>query len=214
ARRFPTVIGPRYVGAGDTAEDARATRIGVATEGIAARIRIEIDIKDKLVGGHLVSSPTHALARRDDGVIELREAARLDRDIVVRWSVARAEVGASLATARPSIGDSAYGLVTIVPPARDARHPAVPRDLIVLLDTSGSMEGAPLEKAKQVVAMLIETLGEDDRLELIEFSNSPRRYKRAPVPATVRDKQEAIRWVRSRVAGGGTEMASGVTESL
>ena len=42
---------------------------------------------------------------------------------------------------------------------------------IVLVDTSGSMSGGPLAKAKQVVAMLIESLGEGDRLELLS-SNS------------------------------------------
>ena len=74
--------------------------------------------------------------------------------------------------------------MTLVPPARAARSAPLPRDLIVLLDTSGSMGGEPLDKAKRVVALLIDSLGEGDRLELIEFSNSPRRYSAEPVLAT------------------------------
>jgi Ca-activated chloride channel family protein len=54
----------------------------------------------------------------------------------------------------------------------------VPRDLIVLLDTSGSMSGEPLEQAKAVVRALIGRLDGADRLELIEFSTNPRRWKR------------------------------------
>jgi Ca-activated chloride channel family protein len=76
------------------------------------------------------------------------------------------------------------------------------------------MGGGPLEKAKQVVAMMIDSLDEQDRLELIEFSNSPRRYLDEPVVATPAAKQAAIKWVRARVADGGTEMRAGVIEAL
>ncbi|MDB4953366.1 MAG: Inter-alpha-trypsin inhibitor domain protein [Myxococcales bacterium] len=209
--RFPTVIGPRYIGLADTAADVRATHIKVTDRPLTAGIQIEMTIRDAIVGGSKPSSPSHALEKRADGVIELRSKARLDRDIVMRWRVATPTVGISLDAAR--IAEQAYGLLTLVPPARGAAT-AVARDLIVLLDTSGSMGGGPLDKAKQVVAMLIDSLGETDRLELIEFSNQPRRYLEEPVLATARAKQDAIRWVRSRKADGGTEMRAGVIEAL
>jgi Ca-activated chloride channel family protein len=211
--RFPTVIGPRYIGLADTVADVRATHIKVSDRPLTAGIQIEIKIGDVIVGGSKPSSPSHALDKRADGVIELRSTARLDRDIVMRWRVATPTVGISLEAARPAQGD-AYGLLTIVPPARGAGAIAVPRDLIVLLDTSGSMGGGPLDKAKQVVAMMIDSLDEKDRLELIEFSNQPRRYLDEPVTATARAKQDAIKWVRSRNADGGTEMRAGVIAAL
>lgn len=212
--RFPTVIGPRYIGSADTAEDVRATHVKVTDRPLSATIQIELAIRDTIVAGAMPSSPSHALTRRPDGIVELHAGSRLDRDIVVRWPVANAAPGLSLAAARPDSGDDAYALLTIVPPAMEAKPVAVPRDLIVLLDTSGSMSGGPLDKAKQVVAMLIDSLDEHDRLELIEFSNRPRRYRDEPVLATGRAKQAAIEWVRSRVASGGTEMRAGVIEAL
>jgi Ca-activated chloride channel family protein len=212
--RFPTVIGPRYIGSADTAADVRATHIKVSDEPLTARIQIELAIKDAIVAGATPSSPSHTLTKRDGGVVELTAGSRLDRDIVVRWPVAAAEPGLSLAAARTTSGNDAYALLTIVPPAREAKPVAVPRDLIILLDTSGSMSGGPLDKAKQVVAMLIDSLDEVDRLELIEFSNSPRRYLDVPVQATAHAKAAAIKWVRSRVADGGTEMRAGVIEAL
>jgi Ca-activated chloride channel family protein len=212
--RFPTVIGPRYIGTADTVADVRATHIKVTDQPLAARIQIELAIRDAIVAGAKPSSPSHVLEKRADGTIELKAGARLDRDIVVRWPVATPAVGLSLAAARPAKGDDAFGLVTIVPPARTAKATPVPRDLLVLLDTSGSMSGGPLDKAKQVVALLIDSLGEADRLELIEFSNSPRRYKNEPIAATPTAKQDAIKWVRSRVADGGTEMRAAVIEAL
>ena len=216
--RFPTVIGPRYIAATDTAEDARATQVTTAPAGVAARIQIAIAIDDPL-GGRSPSSPSHALAVGVDGVVELGDVAgaRLDRDIVLRWPVAGAATGMSLAMMRREaggVGDDCYGLVTIVPPVPAARPRSFARDLIVLIDTSGSMAGLPLDKAKQLVALLIESLGDDDQLELIAFSNEPRRYRTAPIAATRGEKLAAIRWLRGLAAGGGTEMRTAVIGAL
>jgi len=210
--RFPTVIGPRYVGSADTIEDAKATHIKVTDKPLGITFQIGIAIRDAITGGAKPTSPSHTLAVKN-GVTELHSGTRLDRDIVVRWPVAAAEPGLALNVARRERGD-AFGLVTIVPPARAAKAKAVPRDLLVLLDTSGSMGGGPLDKAKQVVALMIDSLGESDRLELIEFSDSPRRWHDEPELASPSTKQAAIKWVRSRQASGGTEMRQAVIESL
>ena len=104
--RFPTVIGPRYLGTAETAADARATAIETSAGGVAARIQIAIKIGDAITAGRTAASPSHALQVWDDGLVELRDVAgaRLDRDIVVRWPVAGAAVGLSLAVARPRPG--------------------------------------------------------------------------------------------------------------
>jgi Ca-activated chloride channel family protein len=196
--RFPTVIGPRYIGAADAADDVRATHIKVTEQPLSARITVDIAVKDAITGGAKPSLPTGAL--------------RLDRDIVMRWPVAQPTPGITLASARCPHG--AFGLLTIVPPSPTVKPTPVPRDLIVLLDTSGSMGGGPLEKAKQVVAMMLDSLHEQDRFELIEFNNSPARYNPEPLVATPQAKQAAIRWVRSRQADGGTEMRAGVIEAM
>jgi Ca-activated chloride channel homolog len=90
----------------------------------------------------------------------------------------------------------------------------VARDLTFLIDTSGSMSGFPLEQAKKVVLAMIDTLGVNDRLELIEFGSSPRRWKDAPQPATETNKHAASAWVAKLSAGGGTEMHRAVLEAL
>jgi Ca-activated chloride channel family protein len=213
--RFPTVIGPRYVGGPDnTEQDARDVAIEVAPDGVSARIALEVSIRDTIVPGRRASSPSHSIEKDADGLVVLGTDAALDRDIVVRWPVATREVGLSLDVARPHGSDDSYGLLSIVPPAAAARAAALPRDLIILLDTSGSMSGGPLDKAKHVVSLLIESLGEADRLELIEFSNSARRYKKEPIAATPAAKREAIAWVKKLSADGSTEMASAVREAL
>lgn len=219
--RFPTVIGPRYMEAHVTPADRKASHVEVAEAGgVRARVSLEAKIADALTPGRRVESPSHTLVARPDGVVELSDpsGARLDRDVVLRWAVAKREVGLSLQTARPAVsaphGHNAFGLLSIVPPAPDAGYASVPRDLIVLLDTSGSMDGGPLEQGKKVVAMLIESLTERDRLEVIEFSMSPNRYTKGPVPGTKREKERAIHWVMQRQANGGTEMQSAIYDAL
>ncbi|TMQ25347.1 MAG: VWA domain-containing protein, partial [Deltaproteobacteria bacterium] len=214
--RFPTVIGPRYASSQASAADARAARVTTTPDGVPARIHIAIDILDAVTAGCTPSSPSHALAFGDRGRIELRDAvgARLDRDIVVRWPVAGPSIGVSLAVVRPGRDTDCYGLVTIVPPAPTARPGTVRRDLVLVVDISGSMAGAPLDKAKQVLGLVIESLGDDDRFNLIAFSSTLCRYQLAPVPATPGEKQSALRWLRALSARGGTEMEQAVKEVL
>ncbi|MDB4939468.1 MAG: Inter-alpha-trypsin inhibitor domain protein [Labilithrix sp.] len=218
--RFPTVIGPRYIGANVSAEDRRASHVELADGSVRGRVHLEVRIADTVSEGRRAESPSHSLHARPDGVIELSDLAggRLDRDVVVRWAVAKRDVGLSVQVARPAAGSTngrnAYALLSIVPPAADAGYATVPRDLIVLLDTSGSMAGGPLEQGKRVVAALIDSLSEYDRLEVVEFSNRANRYTRSPVPGTAREKQKAIHWVMARQASGGTEMHSAIVDAL
>lgn len=218
--RFPTVIGARYVSPADAREDARAVHLKVA-EHVPARLHVTLRITDALAPGARVESPSHALAPGDGGgswSLATPEGSRLDRDLVVRWSVAQPEVGATVTVARPPAGQphagQAYGLCTIVPPSPEAGCESHPRDLIVLFDTSGSMGGEPIALAKRVIASVIDSLDEHDRLELIEFSTRPHRYAKAPVSATPKERAKAIAWARSRSASGGTEMYTAVLEAL
>ncbi|MFT3694957.1 MAG: VIT domain-containing protein [Kofleriaceae bacterium] len=201
--RFPTVIGPRYISQLDSPADAKATHVKVAAESLGELFGVQIDVKDTILGGGKPTSPTHDLAK----------TARLDRDFVLRWRVAAQTPGLSLAAACRAGGD-AYGLLTIVPPARAAKAKAVSRDVLFLIDTSGSMGGDPLTSAKQVLGLVIGTLGANDRLEMIEFSNSPRRWQAEPVVCDERSKAAATAWVDKLEASGGTEMRTAVIESL
>ena len=102
--------------------------------------------------------------------------------------------------------------MTIVPP--HAACPSYPRDLIVLIDTSGSMAGRPLERAQQVLGLAIEALGGDDQLELIAFSSQPLHFQPQPVRATREAKQAALAWLHALTARGGTEMQTAVQRAL
>jgi Ca-activated chloride channel family protein len=221
--RFPTVVAPRYLGAEGRVPDAEQVALDVLSDHDGPRVELALVVRDALPDGGGASSPTHALAvSKTDGRIRvgLAETAGvpLDRDVVVRWPAAAVTVGVSLeiGTAGPGRGraDEVYALLTLVPALPGSAQRSLARDLIVLIDTSGSMTGAPLAQAKAVVTALIDTLREADRLELIAFANRPDRFHRKPRTADARHRASAKAWVAKLRAGGGTEMHEGIREAL
>jgi Ca-activated chloride channel homolog len=122
-----------------------------------------------------------------------------------------------LIAARPATaahdGDT-FALVSVIPPLASAGMRSIPRDIIFLLDTSGSMAGRPLTQAKRVVSAMIDTLGDDDRIELIEFSSRAKRFRDEPIAATRDGKQAAKQWLDALRASGGTEMHEAVLEAI
>lgn len=217
--RFPTVVPPRYLGVQGRVPDADRVMVEVADKPMAPKATLELSIADAIADGRRPESSSHTgvtfAQSAGRTTARLGEGVALDRDLVVRWPVTTPEPGLSLLTARPPLrqaGDFAFGLVTLVPPAIDTGH--LSRDLVVLLDVSGSMSGPPMDRAKRVVAQLIESLDERDSLELIAFSDRPFRWKREAVAVGETSKRSAVEWVMNLSAGGGTEMKSGVEEAI
>ncbi|HEX4462314.1 MAG TPA: VWA domain-containing protein, partial [Polyangia bacterium] len=81
-------------------------------------------------------------------------------------------------------------------------------------DTSGSMDGEPLAQARRVLGAIIDTLRDEDSLEMIEFSSRPRRWQKTPERATAATRAAAHRWLAALAANGGTEMRDGILEAL
>ncbi len=229
--RFPTVVAPRYLGAEGRVPDAARVTVDVADAPMPVAVSLALTIHEAPHpalspvgrGRGEPASPSHAIAVHSGaGATQITLApdnsAALDRDVVVRWPAAHPAVAAILDTARPAEdrphADAAYGLLTLTPPRPDEARAVLPRDLIILLDMSGSMAGRPLAQARRVVARLVHTLGSADRLELIGFADRPKRWKTRPVQATAAAQREAIAWLDGLEAGGGTEMASGLAEAL
>jgi len=218
--RFPSVVAPRYQNASSDGYSNVPVALGSEHQSVDVRAmhRVSLVIQDAIT--ERPNSPSHALSLTDSGDVTRVgiDSARLDRDVVIRWTVANDEPGVRLETARPNAenprSSAQYGLLTLTPPTVENAAPAVARDLIVLLDTSGSMAGEPLSQAVRIVSTLVRDLGESDRLELIEFGSAARRWRGEPVAATAANKHEALTWLRALRASGGTEMKSGIEAAL
>jgi Ca-activated chloride channel homolog len=215
--RFPLVVAPRYipgsplpggqVGDGteldtDAVPDASRITPPVLLPGFPNPVRLSIRV-DLDGAGLPVSRIRSSLPARIDGtVVTIEPGARLDRDLVVRFDVGVDTVSTSLVT-----HDGTFAL-TLVPPVRAAGH-AKPRDVVFVLDRSGSMEGWKMTAARRAVARMVDTLGAADRFAVLAFDD---RVETAPtlaaglVSATDRHRFRAIEFLASLDSRGGTEL--------
>jgi Ca-activated chloride channel homolog len=84
----------------------------------------------------------------------------------------------------------------------------------VLLDTSGSMAGAPIEQSRRVAMALVDGLRDHDTFELLEFASAQRRFAPAALAAKPAHRNRGAGLARGLRAGGETEMREGILEAL
>jgi Ca-activated chloride channel family protein len=215
--RFPTVVGVRYqsregrVPDRDRLDAPRADQVGTP-----ARLDLDLLITDGGQDEIAPNSSTHELFLEsgDAGTrLSLKDRARLDRDVVIRWRATGRDVGLRLREGRGLEGDvGRYGLLTITPPTTPAETFA--RDLTLVIDASGSMTGEPIRSAKSIAASLLQSLGPADRFELLAFSMEVEELVDGPVEATPENIRAALGRLETLTAGGGTEMVQAITGAL
>jgi len=222
--RFPLAVAPRYVPMGESAPIiGPRTRTAEAASG--ATLINPVDIAVFIDAGVPVASARSsyheaAFSKAGDGrlVVQLVKAQEeADRDFELTWSLSPANTPrAALFT--QSQGSIDYALLMVVPPqptaAERAAFRAMPREMILVIDTSGSMQGASMEQARAALLMALDTLGPNDRFNVVEFNSVTRPMLPGAVPATSRALADAAAWVRKLKANGGTEMAGALTFAL
>lgn len=158
-------------------------------------------------------SPTHALDVADrDGkrVATVRGDAR---DVTVLVPVRRAE-GAAVASLPYAPGnEDGFVLFTITPPSA-TRGDVTPRDLTLVIDASGSMQGTKIAQARAAGRQLLGTLRPDDRFRLVDFSSDVRTFRDDYVAATPDNIREARRYLDAIEAQGGTNIEGALREAV
>lgn len=162
-----------------------------------------------------VESSTHALAIEQNGQ---RYAIRLaddvvasDRDFVLRWR-AKPSATPTAALLREPAGDDQYALLMLLPPTQPAA--ALPRELILVIDTSGSMEGQSIVQARAALDVALQRLTPRDRFNVIQFNSVTSALFEHAVEATAKDVGLAREWVAQLRATGGTEMVPAMQWAL
>jgi Ca-activated chloride channel family protein len=166
-----------------------------------------------------VDSPYHTLQVVSETATHWRIALQdgpvpADRDLELSWQPLPGSVP-TVALFVESREDSQYGLLMITPPAIDQDESiGVPREVIFVIDTSGSMHGPSLDQAKDALRLALSRLRQDDRFNIIQFNSITHRLFAAPQPATQAQIERAIRYVKGLQATGGTEMLPALTLAL
>ena len=221
ARVFPIAAGEtrkitlRYTQMLDRVGDAwRFRYVAGAGPGAAAPrgFRIAVDSAGRFGDAY---SPTHRVTSRHDGdrlEIALADtAARGDFELFL--PLARGLVGMSLVTNQP-VGEDGLFMLLLAPGAGATAAPSVSRDLVAVLDVSGSMSGEKLDQARAALVQLLGGLRSGDRFRVISFGSGVRRYATGWTPAASDSVRAAQDWVRRLDTDGGTNIAGALAEAF
>lgn len=229
--RFPLVVAPRYipgvplpgdaVGDGyaldtDAVPDASRITPPVLLPGFPNPVALSIEVRLDPAGLPLVgvASSLHAVTETE-GVLAIRPGERVDRDFILRLSYGQEAGADSLLLAPDDSGaEGTYQLTVLPPRVSGAAHP---RDVVLLLDRSGSMGGWKMVAARRAAARIIDTLTGADRFAVLTFDHEVQRPDGLPdglAPATDRLRYRAVEHLARTQARGGTELLAPLRRAL
>lgn len=164
-----------------------------------------------------VDSAYHSITlARDKNNYRLRlaeQSVSMDRDFVLTWQAVAAQTPVAALFTEQLDGEH-YGLMMIMPPAIKKSADVLSREVIYVIDTSGSMGGASIEQARQSLLLAMDLLKPGDRFNIIEFNSSSRSLFPTVIAATPQNLRRAKEAVLRLRATGGTEMLSAVRLAL
>jgi Ca-activated chloride channel family protein len=235
--RFPMVVGPRYIPgnplgstekrvafdeggwAADTDEVVDASQITPPVTEAGEPLQNPVELTVSLAPGFPVkdlSSLHHGVAVTGDSMgsyeIVFDGQVYADRDFVLEYSAANEkEISAALFT--ESAPDGNYTYLMLTPPFQK-RETSVPREVIFVLDISGSMAGSSIRQAKEALIYGVSRLHEHDRFNVIVFNNSARKLFSSSLDAHADNREKASQLISNLNASGGTEISAALKIAL
>lgn len=222
---FPMVVGPRYIPGTPTSPQGTdkvpdAERITPPTmrEGMRAGHDISLEVMlDAGVSLDAVTSKSHEIdvdkRSASSAVVRLKNRTEIpNRDFTLRYDVAGKLVSDAVMTHRG--GRGGFFTMILQPPERVTAEDVTPKELVFVIDTSGSMNGFPIEKAKETMKLAMDGLYPQDTFNLITFAGDTHILFERPVRATPENLKKAQDFLASRTGGGGTEMMKAIRAAL
>ncbi|MFU8802356.1 MAG: VIT domain-containing protein [Bradymonadaceae bacterium] len=225
----PLVVGPRYepadmsgnqlVDSGESVENERVVLPRVSE--LVAPETIDPDrigLKVRLDGGvtvGAVESPSHAIATSTidprTRLVELVEGRTIgNRHFVLSYELEGQATQAGLLTHWNDDHGEGYFSLLVEPPARPKDDEIAAREMVFLLDVSGSMRGAPMETSKAYMRHTLRNLRPNDTFRIIRFANDTGTLAEEPLVATEENIERGLSYVNALEAGGGTRIIPGL----
>src|SRR6266566_1351563 len=192
----------------------------LSTEKFSARpiknlsMKIELKSAEPLAS---IYSPSHKVEIKRDGpnraVIGYESKdEKPDTDFQLVYSSDIRDVGLRLITYKPDTDDG-YFLLLAAPTISNETKPAA-KDVVFVVDTSGSMAGAKLQQAQKALRFCVENLNADDRFEIVRFSTEAEPLFRELVPADSDHRKRANGFIDDFKPIGGTAIADALQSAL
>lgn len=177
------------------------------------RIRVEVRSDEAI---RAVYSPSHPVAIDRDGdyraVVGFEDNDVLaDKDFELYYTVTPEDIGLNLLSYKEE-GEDGFFLLLLAPAVKADADQVVAKDVILVVDTSGSMEGEKMRQAKEAAAFVVDNLNQEDRFNIIAFSTGVRLFERSLAPAD--DVGDYRQFIDRLEAVGGTNISGALLEAV
>ncbi|MCK5002870.1 MAG: marine proteobacterial sortase target protein [Gammaproteobacteria bacterium] len=213
--RYPLVVGERYITASREGLNNPQYDTGVFTESSTTskdlnQTSISVNLDTGISVANIVSSSHQIMINPQTDnhyLINLRDInVPADRDFLLNWTPELGKLPKATVFNQKH-EDYEYSLVTVYPPKNELYNQLdIPRDVVFILDVSGSMSGTSIEQAKSALKLALDRLKPSDKFNIIWFNNVSKKIFFDSKLASNANVEQAKRFVHSLSAGGGTEM--------
>lgn len=173
------------------------------------RVSISVDLQTS-APLKAVYSPSHELELVRSGgnaaEVAYEDAhVRPSKDFFLYYSVSQDAMGMTLLTYRAP-DEGGYFLLIVTPPEQASYDIAIPKDLVFVLDTSGSMSGEKIEQAKVALRFILDNLNPEDRFAIVAFAEASQTLQTELVSVSADNIAQAKSWISMLSASGGTNI--------
>jgi Ca-activated chloride channel homolog len=232
--RFPMVVAPRYIpgktivnteeisffnGSGWAVNTDQVPDASQITPLMDSNQQNKVDLSIHLTAGFPVASinsPYHqieeVILNEESRKISLIDKVPANRDFVLQWQAAESE-SLNAALFKDYKNGKDYALLMLTPPKQSLKE-TISRELVFVIDTSGSMDGTSIKQAKKALQYGLGKLKPQDTFNIIRFSDdveSVFEHARLATAENLEIAHEFVDWLR---AGGGTEMLPALSMAL
>ncbi len=229
--RFPMTLTPRYIpgealsdrqGSGWSPDTTLVRDASLITPPMVAVSRgHRVSLQASLNAGmplEIIASRYHPVNVGESGgqyTVSLAAGQiAMDHDFELLWRPVPSAAPRAMAFAETIDGEPHYLLMVMPPDTGEPSLARLPREMIFVIDTSGSMHGVSIEQAKQALSRALDGLQPGERFNVIEFNSYPNALFVDSMPAAAGNIGMAQNFVRTLQANGGTEMASALRYAL
>ena len=229
--RFPMTLTPRYisgqslpdkVGSGWSGDTDRVADASLITPPMVSgssghKITLSADVNAG-VPLEIIASRYHPVGVVEDGgryrVTLSGDEVPMDHDFELVWQAVRSAEPRAMAFTEVINGEPHHLLMVMPPDQAGLPAASMPREIILVVDTSGSMHGVSIAQAKRAVRLALEGLQTTDRFNIIEFNSVSNALYPSSVMASPSNVNKAMNFVQQLEANGGTEMRPALSLAL
>lgn len=225
---FPMVVGPRNTagpsydgapGAPPVLNDAGAISPPVTVPGTRAGHDISLAINlDAGLPLQEIKSQLHEITVEKDGVNRakirlVQENTLPNKDFILRYTVGGEQIQTGVLAHSEGNGSGFFTLI-LQPPSAPRKQDVAPKEMVFVIDQTGSQAGEPIAKAKQTMKYCLENLNPGDTFQLLGFNTQVFPCFEAPVPLNEANLKQALEFLAPLQGNGGTDILKSVDYAL